>query len=609
MAINLNNEKKVEEVYTYVNDRVGGFYTSSMYTDYYNRCENREKAYYFKHATSSPVWRSKMYFGIYFMGCKALEASLAQSLRQDPLVQVGLEEGRGYSAREIEQAEIAHFDLNHDLYMGRFRNVNNRIQWYATVLGCGVGREFFTTEAQERQQMVIDRNMFGEQQDIIERVMSRHEHTVTEAVDPRNFAHDPTKSDFWQSRWSSVRYPLPVSDIYKMRGDDRYHQKGVKDLIDKFENTKEPPKWTKGRDTFYTKNDDDTSHQNSVIVDEYSGDLNMSGNYDDNTLYYVLIVRAYNIVLAVRESPFRRHPYWKSRAYPDPTGPWGIDPCAPLLPIGYLKNNIINQYVDYVNSSLKYQYELYDGNIRGGAAQLLTGLPGGLVMALDEQAYTSGPLIRPVNKDKGIPGVGDLLTFIENYEKEVRPASTGRGKDTAASNTATEIGVMAQKEDASIALIQDNMDFGIEDGMAQKMDNRTTYATQPVMAKLNEVTPPIRYFPQELGGVDFTYKIQRVTPDIQAGRYISYLKLVAQGMQMGIVQPEGVARLFRDIGRNMGIDNTDEIIKSPAMPPQIPGQPGDPVPPMQGQAGVSMATEAPALAGAPGQPNIGGMNA
>jgi hypothetical protein len=574
---NVKNEKHRLDAYDYINTLLTDAYGSSLYNNFHARCLKRRNAYYQKHDTTQPVWKSKLYFAPFFLATKALDASLASSLRQDPITQVQLEDGAPNDPAAKEKAMIAHYDINHDLYISRWRETHDIISWYVTTYGVGVGREYVIADLVESQVRKIVQDQYGMQDDVTESLMSRSEHTKTDAVHPLNFAHDMTVSNFHQSRWASVRYPLPISEIYKMVGDDNYYQPGVKELLAKLTDTKSIPGWTASKTTYYSDNEQAQPIKNSVIIDEYSGDLNFQGNYDDNNLYYAMIVRQYNIVLRIGKSPFSRHPYWKERAHPDPNGPYGVGPCDMLLPVTYLKNNLVNQYIDWGNANLKTMYEVCPDNIEGGLMSLITGQPSGFVVASGPEAFKSGQLIRAVQKDKnGIGGINELLNYIEKYEQSVRPSSGGRGKDDALNDTATAVGFMAQREDAQIQRMKDFIDYGLVDCMHMKMDNRINYMSQAITGQIKEGMPPLRYFPFELAGAKYNHKINRITPDVQSGKYMAWLKTIVPFMApefAGIVPIEGLARALKVVGRNMGVDEIDEMIKEP-MPPQVNTMPG-----------------------------------
>jgi len=597
------NEENVKKAFEYVKENVTNFFNSQEYSNYYDRFARRLKAYRRQHDTNAPKWRSKLHFATFFLGCKALDIAFKKSHRNDPFITIALENSKTADPSAIEKARLAHYDINHDLYISNFSSVLDRMYWYVEMVGGCVGREYVYSDQVQSVRRERKEDMYGfdlgarEVQDVV-----RKEHTKTDLIHPLNYAHNLTKPDFLNSRWGACRFEVPPVEIYKMLKNKDYYQPGVKKLIDEIEKSDPKKSWTIGKDTFYAESYDNKSGAiNSLVLYEYTGDFNYKGNYDDNSLYYMLYSKSYDCVLSIRKSQFPRKHLWKLAVYQDPYGPFQVGPCDSLLPLNLWKNSTVNQYNDYANATLKYMWEVDPEKITGGLNSLVNGLPGGLILAEPGQL---GQTMKSLNRDRSsLPPVGDIMDILEKEIESVGPSSNLRGKESGQLNdTATGIGLMAQREDDQIAALQDECDDGIVDAIQLKIQNRQKFMTQPVVGEMegnsDSDVAPIQYFPWELAGQEFVAKVRRETSDIQSGKYMSFLKLIGGLMAAGVGTPQALGRLAKKVGESMGIDEVDELGLDNPMPPQIPG----------GPQGAAPQGGSPNLSG-PGLPEAGGAGA
>jgi hypothetical protein len=142
-----------------------------------------------------------------------------------------------------------------------------------------------------------------------------------------------------------------------------------------------------------------------------------------------------------------------------------------------------------------------------------------------------------------------------------------------------------------IQSIQRGMDVGIIDCMHIKMDNITTLFTQKRKAYDEKNDYYIEHFPYEIAGGGFSFDVRRQLADVEAGKHMSFLKLISGIDQLLMAKGQPLpTKLFVDqivdVGRNIGVSGLDDLKKQLAeTPPAIPGMPG---------------------AGAPGElPNVG----
>lgn len=578
------NEEQVTKALRYAKEFDDNFYGSSYYDKAWNRFTRRISAYKMQHRTDLPKWKSKLHFPTFRLACNMTSTQFKESHRLDPFVTVGLENSKTQDVKALEKAKLAHYDLNNDLYVSKFASVLDSMYWFVSLFGCCVGRERITSDAdQEIIKSVVSDN-FGNPVDIKEETLTvRKEHTLTGLIHPLNFSHEITKSHFFQSRKAGTRFPMPISLLYKMAKSENplYYQPGIKKILASIEDGKELSAWSSDRQTFYSETKGEISASDgTIIINEYSGDMNFAGNYDDNNLYWGLRSNEYDCWIAIGKSPYKRHPYWKMQPIHNPQEPYGDGPNDVMLPLNYWKNDTVNQYNDYMNATLKYMFEVYPGNILGGHMALIDGLPGGLIVADNEEAFMKNALIRPVNHTKSmLPNVERMLQYIESEVQ--RDGAIGNLKTEApdVSDTATGVGALMQREASIMQGMMDEIDRnGIEDAMKMKMDNRTMYLTEPVMAYINENSPPVRYFPLELSGQKYSFYIKRQTPDVVAGKQRVLLKdLMALSAMMDstgkpLVAPERVLMIVKDIGKNYGLDRLDEYIPD-VLPPQVSTRP------------------------------------
>ena len=571
-----DDEDDLKKAHNYINGRTDDFFTSSMYSNFVKRYEKRRDAYYMRPAAKTPKWRSRLTFATYFLGVKMLEAQLGRSYSGTPFVTVQLQPGSMKSPDTDEKLRLANFDLNRDIATSRFMTKFDRIRWYLEVSGIGVAREFFASDERSKTVRSIANDSFGiprykqnEETGVVER-------TVTEPVHPLNFAMEPTCHEIRDARWSAVRYPLKTVDLYAMLDDENYHREDVKKVIEKVEAGGSPQLEMSDTQKYYYDVywDRNERTNNSIIVLEYAGDLNYRGNEDDKGLYYALILKDYQAIIRCTKSPYPHKPHWKVACYPDMDTPYGIDPCAMLMPIKESNDDLMNQYIDYVRSTMRVMYETYDGNIVGGLSALIEGKTFGFVVADTEKAYNDSAaqgLVRPVRKDQmGISGFQDVMTYLDRYSAQVQPASNlkGVGGDEKILNrTATGIGFQASREDAWVSLLRGPLDQGLADGMNQKLTNRMHLSTEEVIGDIGG--EQYRYFPFETSGPDYEFELNKQPPDALIGRIQQAMTAAQANFQAGIIDMKGYSALLRKFFELSGVPGGPDLVKDPELPPQI----------------------------------------
>jgi hypothetical protein len=576
MAFNHKNPKDVQNAYDFVYQRVMNYYSSSLYSSAWTRYERRIKAYYCRPFDDQPKWRSKLFLPTFFLGCTATLAQFKQAYASDPFIFVKARDDGVPSPEMYEKAQIAHLDLNYEIAISGFKNTSSEMDWYLTLFGTAVGREYLTIKTDYKIDRQPNIDQFGLNQGmVITEQLKRTERTCTDIIHPLNFAHDPTKRNFIKSSWGSVRFLMHIRDIYKMLGHEFYYQPGVKQTLEKL-NSGGDPGWTHSRDTIYSEHGDEYSDRlGTVVVYEYVGDLNFSGNEKDTTLYCMLWIPAFGLVLKCLPHWGRRIPYWKKEAWYDVDGPYGVDPCGMLLPINLWENSSVNQYIDFTNSAMKYLYVAYPDNVRGGLSTLINAIPGGIVPVISDQVMQSA--IQPLQTNYAqIQHMGNVLQLIEKYRERSGPSSNLRGRGSNQLNdTATGISLMAHREDLMIYALMDGADQGIVDGMNLKLQHEVDWFKEPKVVQMNNKF--ISYYPYEIDG-DYTFEVKRSKSDIEAGKEMSFLKLITSLNNFGIADPSNMIKATRDIGVALGVDDIDSKLPK-ITPPEVGGTPGMPAPP------------------------------
>lgn len=574
--------------------RVDNFYNSPLYLNAVSRYETRRDAYYRRHSTKEPIWKSKLFFPVFFLGCKGFEARVKQTI-QNPLVKISYKSATPFDPGLRQMERVHNYDLNHDLYISDFERSLFMMYWFNQMFGVSIARESIISEAEAQISMKVNMDRFGNEVFQQQERAYRKEHTKTEVIHPLNFAHGLNRGEFIYSSWASVRYEMSIAELYALRNDEFAVKEDLEYVIAEVERGNMG--WNPDKSTFYV--DDNvvsglqSQYQNTIIVDEYSGDMNFKGNYDDNTLYYGIFSKKFNKWLRLGPSKYRRHHYWKMRTYPDPFAPFGVGACDMLLPPNIVKNVLFNQYIDWGNANLKFLYEVYSRNIKGGLTSLISGNPGGMIEAIDESTFSRGPLVRPVQKNNtAIPGIADILNYLEKEEVKAMPSNDMRTKGQNITDTATGVMEVSKREDDNISAIVRDMDHGLCDGMRQKIQNRIDFFFQPGEAMVDRKSPSVRYYPFEMSSQNVDVEISRISPTADANKYLQFLQRVAEGMKMFGIQPnpQQIIQLYAKIGRDVGIDEVDDLLQE--MPVQIPG--ATPSAPMQAPGGAAAPLPAPA---------------
>lgn len=552
-----------------IDERLSGFWSSTEYNDFETRYENRIKAYYGRHVSSAAKWRSKLHMPTFFLACKALEAQFKEAHSQDPFIHVKLKDDSQENPEALELAEIAHKELNYDLHISDYMERKMQMDWYTILVGTAVARESIITETQKRTIRYPGTDPYGFNAGMVnmESYITK-EMTCTKVIHPCNFAHDMTRQNFKDSEWGGVRYEMPISEIYEMVGDKQYHQDGVKRVIEDFE-SKGTAQYKSGSTHMYLERGSDLNREHMITVWEYHGPIRVIGNMDDRQVYYCLFVPSYEVFLRIGPSPFKRHPYWKTQTYPDPDGPYGVGPCDMLRPINLWENSTVNQYVDYMNSITKFMYLVDPGAINGGLSAFLDNLPFGALEKINAKDVRLEDMIQPIqHRQSSLPPIGDILQLIDKFKQDSGPSSNLRGKESGQlQDTATGISLMAQREDAVTAAIQEGIDRGIEDGMFMKMTNIKEFFQEPRVAKIGEKGEErvIGYYPYELeNGGEFTFKIQRRLADVEAGKYVNFMRLVqgfdnlmtAKGMPL---PPEFLVEAHEKVAQALDVAEAPEM--------------------------------------------------
>jgi hypothetical protein len=215
-------------------------------------------------------------------------------------------------------------------------------------------------------------------------------------------------------------------------------------------------------------------------------------------------------------------------------------------------------------------YEMQVENIDGGLGRLLNGLPFGILPLTEGTAL--GQTIAPIRNSVGsLAPVSDAMQLIDKYKQEMALSSLQRGqgsKSMPAADTATGISLLSQREDNMIAMMQTGCDRGIERSMQLKIQNSSEYFSEPRRQEIEYGEGDkriVEYYPNELGGVGYSMRVERKKPDVEAGKHMSWFKLLGllgqSGQAQGRMIPFDVfVQEGAKIGRALGIDDVDSTM-------------------------------------------------
>jgi hypothetical protein len=605
--IDINNTDQLKDVMTWIESkRLSPFYNSSEYGKFWNRYKKRIDAYYMRPSSDMPVWRSNLYLPRFFLSSKTLESAFKSNRKNDPFIFVSSLDNSKVDADAQEKARVAQIDLHYNLKVSNFRQKLNRMDFYAINCGTCVGREFIrskqktvTSQGRATNDMNLDAGQVQNQS------IDRIEYTSTDIIHPLNFAHSMSQPDFKSSQWGSVRFELPIFELYGMLGDPSYNQENVKFVIEEIEDGGQGGfEGVSSRDHFYSERGsgiEQISYIDSLIVDEYYGPIYTKGNERDSTRYYVLMDRKRHKILSCVPSSFGVEiPYWKYQAYPDPDGPFGVGANDPLYPVTLLEIDLTNKRIDYVNIGLKANQLIKSGHIKGGLQTLLEGYPFGLVDV--ETDAKMDDIIRPTMINApSLPSVSEISEMINSMVMEFGAANNlrGQGGDTNA-NTAYGMSKISERQDDFIQAMQDNMYDGMKDGLFIKMkmsiDNFHIAKVAEMPDENNQISKYL-YYPYELDGLDYSFDIQTEKSDTKAGKLMAMTKMIdalAQTIQKsGAPMPiDAVIDMYEQAALATGTEDVDKIfakirqeikppsaaqVQTPGAPAQSPqGQPGAP---------------------------------
>ena len=601
--IDTGNQKQVENAFKTVDELVQDWYGCTEYQNAWNRYLKRVNAYYRRHESTAPKFRSKLYFASFYIACQAMEAQFKAAHASDPFIFVKPALNSRVDPTAKEKAALAHSDLNYDLKISRFKSKMFDLFFYVNIFGTAVGREYIRTKQEAKSTKKRNVDAYNIDQGAVEQEdVDRVEYTATDIIHPLNFGHDRTKKGFVESEWATTRFELSFIEIYKMLDNPNYYQPGIKKLIEKIDKG-EYGGYEVSQDSFYSEKggSNDFKEKNLIVANEYSGPINFNGNRFDDTIYYMLYSRDIMMPLKLSQTPFLQHPYWKISTCPCPDGPYGMSANDQILPINEWENYTINQYNDWMTTALKFMFEVQPDNIVGGMLSLINGLPNGLI-ALDKDVQM-GQTIKNVGLNQySLPPVRDMLELISKAKQEYGSSSNLRGKDQGSNaDTATGISLLAQREDTIITSILDNVDLGLMDGMQIKLQNTTQFFSAPRIAEVTEGAKKryINHYPYELRGIDWAFDVKRITGNEEVGKHMSFLKLLTgidQALQAkgSSIPAEQLIDLIVQIGTNMNISNLDrlkaDMMAAKPMPPQISGAPGAKPPNLEVGVENAMAT-------------------
>jgi len=553
--------------------RANAFWQSTVFNNGVTRYENNRACYYRKSTVKEPIWKSKLFFPVFFVACQGFEAQL-KALIQTPMAEVTYKTLTAGDQGKADKEKILNFDLDNDLYVSNFNRTLMQMYWFNKIFGVSFARESFLSEAVVKNRKEVVSDAYGNESIVENSNIQLKERGRTEAIHPLNFWQTVNKGEVTDCTSCGCRYEMTLAQLYAMLDDPDCIKEDVNHIISEI--AKGQNGWTPGARTFYVDDPTRISESkmiNTIIVEECSGDANFKDNYSDNQLYFGIYSRQFNKWLRVGKNPYRRHPYWKMRTYPDPFSPYGVGACDAVIPLNLFKNMFFNQYADWSNANLKFMYEVFPENVVGGLAAIIQGQPGGMLQAIDEQAFRNGNLVRPVEKNNtGIPGVSDILNYIEKHEISASPSNNMKNDVKGGNDLATKVLEIAKKEDNLIASIVADMDCGLIDGLQQKIQNRIDFVRGEQTGKLDKNSPCVRYFPFELSEDGINIEIRRTSPTQEANKYLTFLSKVGEAMaQFGFQPyPENIMRLYARVGRQVGID-ADELMSVKMVPPQIMG--------------------------------------
>jgi hypothetical protein len=158
-----------------------------------------------------------------------------------------------------------------------------------------------------------------------------------------------------------------------------------------------------------------------------------------------------------------------------------------------------------------------------------------------------------------------------------------------------------------IAMLQRDCDTGIERAMQLKIMNSSTFFDQLRTRNINGMQS--QYYPYEYGNIGYSFKITRRKPDLEAGKYMSFYKLLGTlaqaGQASGNVVPFDVyVNTAMQVGRAMDIDNVDQILGGLLQTANVQGMAPQLGAPQQGQGQPPHMGQLPEQTVGQSQPNM-----
>ena len=581
------NDETVKKTLQHVDEFTDNYFNSSEYSKQWSLYGALKDAYYMRKNPNMPTWKSNLYLGAFYINVETLKIQFGNILNNDPFVNITPKDNYKKDQIAIEKAAIAHADLNFDLHISGYNDRLRDMFFYDSLIGYSCGREYMKVKNKRKVVAAVRTDEMGNS--VVEEggYNERIEMTCTDIIHPLNFAHDITKGDFVESQENAVRFEIPVSEVYKMLGDIRYYQAGVKKALEELE--KNTYVYSVGQNTFYSDNGGDknstSNTRNKIVAYEYTGTLRYKGNEKDNETYQVLWIKDTKTCLQVRKSPFGEIiPYWKRSVKPIPNMPYGVPPNYPAYILNQVENHFYNANIDYVNAAMKWNYEIKPENINGGLAAYYNALPGGGIQIREDVEL--GKTMRRIDGEmSSIPSLNFMMQMLDGSKQEYAFSKLIRGTQTG-NQTATEASLINEKEDILVASMIQSTDVGLKNCMYIKLNAMTNNFQNERKANVNGVD--VLHYPREIAGEDFSIDIKREKSDIQSAKSFAYMQKMMNlyqyfdARQQGL-NPEPLIDLIEGIGIASGVPETVELVKKmrDSLPkpaeigaPQMPGMPG-----------------------------------
>jgi hypothetical protein len=295
MSFDLVNDlsKYQKKIYSYVRNRIDNYYSSPCYTKLVRRMQKLDTSIDLlanKRSQDSLQndWLSKIVIPYGHEAYLINRAILNKNFSADPIISF-----EPINDTTWENAQNAQNTLNQNFKSTQFRDkVSRQIHKHAVRYGCAVVVSFFNNSTKTVKRTTETQLGIGQVQE-----EQKRQNAVNVVIDNRNYFQnpdiaDPDESDFqgFVQRWHLSRLINTAKEM-----PDLYVKENIKKAITEAkDNAQKSPHYHASKNMDW--------HRFGVDVEHWYGKLNIEGNEDDETTYYLEIVG--DNIIRFQDNPF-----------------------------------------------------------------------------------------------------------------------------------------------------------------------------------------------------------------------------------------------------------------------------------------------------------------